>query len=156
MDQQPLSVDDVRAYLRPHRIDVLEIPADTSTAALAAEALGTTVDTIVKSLVFWAGDEPILVLVAGNRKLNARRLARDLGLDKVRLARPEEVVAVAGYPVGGVPPVAHRRRLRTLIDRHLLEPATVYAAAGSSNAIFPISPQRLLELTAGELTDAAE
>ncbi len=151
-----LSVADVRTWLAAHGIAVVELPADTSTAVLAADALGTTVATIVKSLLFLAGGEPLLVLAAGDRKVNARRLARELGVGKVRLAGPEDVIALTGYVVGGVPPVAHRAPLRTLIDRSLLAHPTIYAAAGASNAVFPITPDRLLEITGGELIDALD
>jgi Cys-tRNA(Pro) deacylase len=152
---EPLTVDDVRARLAPERIEVQELSADTSTAVLAAQALGTTVSAIVKSLLFLADGEPLLVLTSGERKVDARALSRSLGVKKVRMARPEEVIEFAGYPVGGVPPVAHRRPLRTLLDRTLLEHETVYAAAGAGNAIFAVSPARLQALTSAELTDAA-
>lgn len=150
-----LTVDDVRAHLAPEGIEVQELSADTSTAVLAARALGTTVSAIVKSLLFLADGEPLLVLASGDRKVDARALSRSLGVRKVRMARPEEVIELAGYPVGGVPPVAHRRPLRTLLDRSLFEHETVYAAAGAGNAIFAVSPDRLQSITAAELTDAA-
>lgn len=156
MSEAPVGVDAVRAYLRPHGIEVRELPADTSTAVLAAQALNTTVPTIVKSLLFLASGEPVLVLASGDRRVDARRLARELGLKKPRMARPDEVIEIAGYAVGGVPPVAHQRPLRTLFDRHLLEHPMVYAAAGANNAIFAVTPQRLLEITGAELTEAAE
>lgn len=149
-------MNDVRVWLHPHGIAVQELPADTSTAILAAAALGTTVDTIVKSLLFMVDGAPVLVLAAGDRKVNKRRLAEALGASAARLARPEEVTALAGYAVGGVPPVAHRQPLRTLVDRHLLAHPTVYAAAGAANAIFPVAPEQLLAMTGGESTDVAQ
>jgi prolyl-tRNA editing enzyme YbaK/EbsC (Cys-tRNA(Pro) deacylase) len=151
-----LTVDDVRDFLTPAGIVVQELPGDASTAQSAADALGTTVSTIVKSLLFLHDREPILVLVAGDRKLNQRTLAAELGGGKVRLAKPEQVLEITGYPVGGVPPVAHPSVLRTLLDRHLLEHPLVFAAAGAYNAIFPIEPRQLLELTGATLTAATE
>jgi prolyl-tRNA editing enzyme YbaK/EbsC (Cys-tRNA(Pro) deacylase) len=151
---QPLTVDDVRQFLAPLGIEVQELPADTSTAPSAAAALGTSVPTIVKSLLFRTGDDWTLALVAGDRRLDGRSLARELQSGTVRLAKPEEVVEVAGYPVGGVPPVAHRRQLRTVLDRHLLEHPVVWAAAGNYNAVFPIEPRRLQEITNANVTDA--
>ncbi len=155
MADRTRSVDDVRRYLEQHHVEVLELPADTSTAALAAQALHTTVDTIVKSLLFTAGDEAVLVLAAGDRTVETRALARLLGVGKARLARPQEVIDITGYAVGGVPPVAHRRPLRTLVDRHLMRHATVYAAAGAGNAVFAVAPDRLVELSGGEISDVA-
>ncbi len=150
------SVDDVRRSLASAGIVVHELPGDASTAQSAAEALNTTVATIVKSLLFLHGEQPLLVLVAGDRKLNQRKLSAELGGGKVRLARPEQVLDITGYPVGGVPPVAHRTPLKVLMDRYLLEHPVVYAAAGAYNAIFPVEPPRLLALTDAELTDATE
>jgi prolyl-tRNA editing enzyme YbaK/EbsC (Cys-tRNA(Pro) deacylase) len=153
MDDRPLSPSHVRDHLDPLGLTIVELPADTSTAALAARALNTQVATIVKSLLFFADGDPVLILAAGNRKVDVECLASDLGVAAVRLARPDEVARVTGYPVGGVPPVAHRRKLRTLVDRHLLGHGEVYAAAGAFNAVFAVSPRRLLDLTAGEITD---
>jgi Cys-tRNA(Pro) deacylase len=154
MAEEPLGVDDVRRRLEPEGIEVVELPANTSTAVLAAQALGTSVPAIVKSLLFLADGEPVLVLASGDRKVDSRALAREMGVKKVRMATPDECVVLAGYAVGGVPPIGHRRPLHTRFDRHLLEHETVYAAAGAANAIFAIAPQRLLELTGAEITDA--
>lgn len=154
MTEEPLGVAEVRRYLEPEGIEVVELPADTSTAVLAAQALGTSVPAIVKSLLFLAVREPVLVLASGDRRVDGRALARELGVKKVRMATPEECTALSGYAVGGVPPLAHRRPLRTLFDRNLLEHGTVYAAAGAYNAVFAVTPSRLQELTGAELTDA--
>lgn len=153
---EPLGVDHVRSVLAAEGIEVQELPADTSTAALAAQALNTTVPTIVKSLLFMADGEPLLVLASGDRRVDARSLARNLGARKVRMATPQECIDLAGHAVGGVPPVGHRRPMRALLDRHLLEHPVVYAAAGAGNAIFAVGPQRLMELTGAEITDAAQ
>jgi hypothetical protein len=75
MTENTRSPADVRAYLEQHRLEVVELPADTSTATSAAEALNTTVDTIVKSLLFVVGDEPVLVLAAGDRMVETGELA---------------------------------------------------------------------------------
>lgn len=146
---------DVRGYLEPLGISVQELPSDTSTAPLAARALGTPVDAIVKSLLFLLDGQAHLVLASGSRKVDQRVLAREQGADKARLAKPDEVLALTGYAVGGVPPVGHRRSLPTLIDVHLLELETVYAAAGAGNAVFAIAPAHLVELTGATLTEAA-
>jgi Cys-tRNA(Pro) deacylase len=149
-----LTVDHIRVALAPYGLTVRELFDDTSTAVLAAEALDTSVGSIVKSLLFDAGEESVLLLVAGDRKVDARALGRELGVSKVRLAKPDAVIAITGYAVGGVPPVGHKTRLRTLLDRALLEYDTVYAAAGTPNAIFAVQPERLRDITGAEITDA--
>ncbi|MDQ2745171.1 MAG: YbaK/EbsC family protein [Chloroflexota bacterium] len=150
------SVEDLHAYLSAAGLAIQQLPDNTSTAPLAAQALHTAVGTIVKSLLFYADDEPLLVLVAGDRKVNRARLASERNVARVRLASPEEVIAATGYAVGGVPPVAHLGPITTLIDRRLLDHETVYAAAGSAHVIFAVPSSRLVELTHGEFTDATE
>lgn len=154
--EKQLSVATVKDYLKPHGIEVVELPADTSTAVLAAQALSTEVAAIVKSLVFLVDGDPILVLASGDRRVNRERLSQELGGNSARLAPPDVVLRVTGYAVGGVPPVAHRTPIRTMMDRHLLSHPTVYAAAGAYNAVFPIPPSRLQELTQAKVTDATE
>ena len=120
--------------------------------------MGAPQGSIVKSLIFLADDAPLLVLVAGDQRADVKRLRAELGLSKrrLRIAQPDEVLAHTGFEVGGVPPVGHRAPLRTLIDRTLGRFDTVWAAAGSGHAVFPIAYQRLVEITGGEVLDFVE
>ena len=154
--EDPLPVDRVREALKPYGIEVRELEADTSTAVSAAEALGTTVPAIVKSLLFFVGQEPVLVLAPGDRKVDRAALARILGADRARLAKPEEALRVTGYAVGGVPPLGHRSRLRVVMDRGIFENPVVYAAAGAGNALFAVEPSRLQALTDGQVEDVTQ
>jgi prolyl-tRNA editing enzyme YbaK/EbsC (Cys-tRNA(Pro) deacylase) len=72
------------------------------------------------------------------------------------MASPEQVLEHTGYRIGGVPPVAHAKAFRVLLDRALLQYDVVYAAAGSPLAIFPTSPNRLIEISGAELVDVSE
>src|SRR5437868_13738406 len=94
--EEPFPVDRVRDALAPQGLSVRELPHNTSTAVLAAQALGTTVASIVKSLVFMADGEPVLLLVSGDRTVDRETLAAELGATSVRLDRPKEVLAIAG------------------------------------------------------------
>ena len=137
---------------------VQELPADTSTAEAAAEAVGAPVGSIVKSLIFLADGVPLLVLVAGDQRADVKRLRTFLGLSKrrLRIARPDDVLAHTGYEVGGVPPVGYGEPLRTLIDRTLTRFDTVWAAAGNAHAVVPITYQQLVTITGGEVVDLVE
>ena len=137
---------------------VRELPSDTSTAQAAAEAVNAPQGSIVKSLIFLADGAPFLVLVAGDQRADAKRLRQMLGLSKrrLRIARPAEVLEHTGFEVGGVPPLGHRETLRTLIDRTLSRYQTVWAAAGSPNAVFPIACEKLIAVTSGEVVDLVE
>jgi len=137
---------------------VRELPADTSTAEAAARAVDAPQGSIVKSLVFLVDSAPLLVLAAGDQRVDVKRLRTILGLSKrrLRIARPAEVLEHTGFEVGGVPPVGHNPRLRTLIDRTLARYETVWAAAGSAHAVFPITYGQLVTITNGEVMELVQ
>jgi prolyl-tRNA editing enzyme YbaK/EbsC (Cys-tRNA(Pro) deacylase) len=133
---------------------VSECAQSTRTAEQAAAAVGTTVGRIVKSLVFMAGQEPLLALVSGANRLDTERLAAHLGRP-VRRASADEVRDATGFGIGGVPPVGHGRPLAVVIDRDLVAYDVVYAAAGTPHAVFPITPSDLQRITGGVVVDLA-
>jgi len=128
----------------------------TRTAQLAAQAIGTELGSIVKSLVFLADGEPVLVLVAGDRRADPGKLKSLLGARRVMIANADQVRQATGFAIGGVPPVAYDHPLRTLIDENLGRFQTVYAAAGSPQAVFPIAYGQLVALTGGQEVDCTE
>ncbi len=138
-------------------IQVVEFDTSTATARQAASAAGCELGAIVKSLLFLVSGTPVLVLVAGDRMADQRRLAAHFGVGKkkIGLADPETVRTIAGYEVSGVPPIGHDIRLPVFIDKSLERFDTVWAAAGSSNAVFPISLSRLAEISGGQIIEIA-
>jgi prolyl-tRNA editing enzyme YbaK/EbsC (Cys-tRNA(Pro) deacylase) len=128
-------------------------PARTS--AEAAATLGCSVAEIAKSLVFRAGDdEPVLVIASGGNRVDESKLAALAGA-RIARADPEFVRAVTGYAIGGIPPLAHARPLRTFVDRDLLRYAVVHAAGGTPRAMFPIAPADLVRVSGGTVADVA-
>jgi prolyl-tRNA editing enzyme YbaK/EbsC (Cys-tRNA(Pro) deacylase) len=132
--------------------EVIVLAESARTAAQAAAACGVAVGQIVKSLVFMAGDEPILVLVSGANQVDERRLAAHCG-QPIRRADADAVRGSTGYAIGGVPPVGHPRTLRVFIDRDLLGYDRLIAAAGTPHAVFPITPAELCRVTGGAVAD---
>jgi prolyl-tRNA editing enzyme YbaK/EbsC (Cys-tRNA(Pro) deacylase) len=130
-------------------VPVTVFPTSTRTVAEAAATVGALEAQIVKSLVLVSGEGPVLVLASGTNRLDLGLLGAGLGRT-LRMATADEVRAITGYAVGGVPPVGHATALPIYIDRDLLRYEVVYAAAGTPNAAFPIAPARLVEITAGE------
>lgn len=149
------SVDRVRDYFsqRGMKIDVKELPSSTRTAQLAADAVGTSLGSIVKSLVFIADGRSVLALVAGDQRADPAKIARCTNAQSARIANADEVRAATSYAIGGVPPVAHSQPLETLIDRTLLRFDKLWAAAGAPNAVFEIETKQLVELTRGRVED---
>jgi prolyl-tRNA editing enzyme YbaK/EbsC (Cys-tRNA(Pro) deacylase) len=133
---------------------IVEFAESTRTAQEAATAIGTTVGRIVKSLVFMAGEEPVLALVSGDNRLDTARLSAYLERP-VRRASADEVREASGFAIGGVPPLGHTRSMTVFIDRDLTGYDLVYAAAGTPNAVFPITPSDLERVTGGTVLDLA-
>jgi prolyl-tRNA editing enzyme YbaK/EbsC (Cys-tRNA(Pro) deacylase) len=125
-------------------VEVREFDASTRTAQDAADAIGCGVGQIVKSLVWMAGDEPVLALVGGDRRLDPDRLGAALGTRDVRQAGADEVRAATGFAIGGVPPFGHPTALRAVMDEGLAHHETVWAAAGTPRSVFAIGPEELV------------
>src|SRR5579875_1593041 len=125
-------------------IEVRTLSDSARTAALAAAALGVEVGQIVKSLVFLRGDEPVMVLCAGDRRVDAGRLG-------LAAAPAERVRAVTGFSIGGVPPLGHDVELHTTIDESLRRFEVVWAAAGTPHDVFPIETETLIGAIPGAL-----
>ena len=148
------SVQRVHEALRAAGIDtpIVEFAATTRTAGDAAAAIGTTVPRIVKSLVFMADGEPLIVLASGANRVDIARLERQIG-KAIAQATPDQVRASTGYAVGGVPPLGYPTRLDVILDRDLLQYDEVWAAAGSPNVVFAVSPADLARVTVARVCD---
>src|ERR671925_346287 len=105
---------------RDSSAEVIRVPDSTRTAVEAAAALGTSVAQIVKSLVFIADDQPLLVLTSGSERVSLDKVRAIVGGD-VRRADADTVKRLTGYAIGGVPPLAHASPARVLMDPHLHE-----------------------------------
>ena len=134
-------------------VQVVRVPGSSKTAVQAAEAVGCAVGAIVRSLVFVADGQPTVVLCPGDRRVDMPKLAALLGDTRVAMAPAEVVRTATGYAIGGVPPLGHTTPLPIYMDQALLAWPTVYAAAGAHDALFPIAPQTLQEVTHAQLVD---
>jgi prolyl-tRNA editing enzyme YbaK/EbsC (Cys-tRNA(Pro) deacylase) len=127
---------------------VQESETTTRTAADAAAHIGCTVEQIVKSLIFkgLTSSKPILVLTSG-----ANRVAEDLisgyAGEPIGRADPDFVRTITGFAIGGVPPLGHLQTMETYLDEDLMQYATIWAAAGTPNAVFELTPAMLKAMT---------
>lgn len=133
-------------------VSVRQFPQGTRTAEDAARAIGCEVGQIVKSLVFVAGERPVVALVSGANRLDERRLGAIAG-EPVRKADAEAARVATGYSIGGVPPFGHATEVPVYMDRDLLNYAIVWAAAGRPDSVFEIEPERLRELSNAVVVD---
>lgn len=133
---------------------VREFPESTRTAAEAAAAIGCAVGQIAKSLIFRARESgrPVLVIASGSNRVDEKRVAAILG-EKIERADADFVREKTGFAIGGVPPLAHRETPVTLIDSDLERFEEIWAAAGTPNAVFALTPHALAEATQGTLAE---
>ena len=131
-------------------LTVVELPQSTRTAAEAALAVGCAVGQIVKSIIFRAAksNRPVLVITSGANRVSEKAVAALLGEPLAR-ADADFVRARTGFVIGGVPPIGHVEPPVTFIDEDLLAYAEIWAAAGTPNAIFRLTPGDLLALATG-------
>jgi prolyl-tRNA editing enzyme YbaK/EbsC (Cys-tRNA(Pro) deacylase) len=120
------------------------------TAAAAAAALGCDVAAITNSLVFDLAGTPLLILASGAARVDVHKVAARLGTGKIRRASPEFVLKHTGQEVGGVAPVGHPEKIRTLLDTSLQEHEVLWAGAGDHNSMFSITYKELQKITGAE------
>lgn len=135
---------------------VMEFDASTRTAADAAAAIGCTVAQIAKSIVFRSvtTDRPVLVVASGSNRVDEKRIAALIG-EKIARADAEFVRERTGFAIGGVPPVGHATPPIVLLDADLQSHASIWAAAGTPNAVFELTPAGLARLTGAAFADIA-
>jgi prolyl-tRNA editing enzyme YbaK/EbsC (Cys-tRNA(Pro) deacylase) len=131
---------------------VREMEQTTRSAQDAARAVGCEVGQIAKSLVFMgaASRRAILVVASGANRVNESVLAQAAG-EPIQKADAELVRAQAGYAIGGVPPVGHPQPLSVLIDEDLMRHPLIWAAAGTPQAVFHLTPEELVRITNGRV-----
>ena len=131
---------------------VMELPASTRSSADAAKAVGCQVGQIAKSIVFQGEKthQPVLVIASGANRINEQRIQGVLG-EPIGKADAEYVRSHTGFVIGGVPPVGHAEKMAIFIDEDLLNYEEIWAAAGTPNAVFRLTPQDLVKVTGGRV-----
>ena len=135
--------------------EVIELDVHARTSQQAADALGVTVGQIAKSLGFIVNGAPIMVIAAGDNRVDEGKVSALAG-GKIRRADPDQVKQATGYSIGGVPPVAHASRLPIWIDRDLGRHAVFYAAAGLPECVFPLTLDELVRASGGTVADVKQ
>lgn len=129
---------------------VIEFSESTRTAQEAADRVGCALGQIVKSLIFRGlqSGKPILVLTSGANRVDEKRLSQVTG-EPIGRADPDLVRTTTGFAIGGVPPLGHATRIETYLDEDLLQYPALWAAAGTPNAVFELTPADLQKMTGG-------
>lgn len=139
-------------------IDVHEFPEGTKTAIDAAEAIGCEVAEIASSIVFEVDDRVVVVITSGANRVSEAKLSTALDASEadVSIADAETIKNTLGWSIGGVPPFCHASEVPVLLDETLTDYETVWAAAGTPSAVFPIDSETLLEISEADVAMVAE
>ena len=130
---------------------VIEHAESTRTAQEAADRAGCALGQIVKSLIFRGktSGKPILVLTSGANRVDEKRISEYAG-EAISRADADFVRTVTGFAIGGVPPIGHVEKMETYLDEDFLPYQTIWAAAGTPNAIFELKTEDLQKMTNGK------
>lgn len=143
-----MSIEKVRDYFKEYGIEdkILEFPVSSATVELAAKALNTEGCRIAKTLSFSVNDAPILIVTAGDAKIDNKKYKTYFGA-KAKMLSFDEVEEKIGHAVGGVCPFAINDGVRVYLDESIKRFPTVFPACGSSNSAIELTPDELEKLS---------
>ncbi len=135
-----MSIEKVRAYFRGIGIEdkIIELDESSATVELAAQALGTEGCRIAKTLSFMVNDMPILIVTAGDVKVDNKKYREEYGV-KAKMLSPDTVTELIGHAVGGVCPFAVNEGVTVYLDESLKRFETVFPACGSGNSAIELT-----------------
>lgn len=141
-------MDKVKEYLKQYDMDnkIITFDASTATVELAAKALNCEEARIAKTLSFRLSDRCIVIVTAGDKKIDNAKYKNEFG-EKAKMLHYEEVLDIIGHPVGGVCPFAVNEGVEIYLDNSLKEYNTVFPACGSSHNAIEITPNNLEKVT---------
>ena len=144
-----MSIERARAYLAEKGVAdrIRELDHSSATVELAAEALGVEPARIAKTLSFMLHETPILIVAAGDAKIDNHKYKSFFGV-KAKMLTPEEAETLIGHAVGGVCPFGVPENVKIYLDRSLTRFETVFPACGSSNSAIELTIPELEELSA--------
>lgn len=139
-----MAIEKVKEYFRNLEIEdrVMEFPVSSATVELAAKALNTEPCRIAKTLSFMVGESPLLIVAAGDAKIDNKKYKAYFGA-KAKMLSPDEVVEKIGHAIGGVCPFAINEGVKVYLDDSLKRFTTVFPACGSSNSAIELTPEEL-------------
>lgn len=140
-----LDAADLQQFCRERALpaQLVRLSTPTLTVQAAAEAVGCPPEQIVKTVLFMADGSPVVAVASGLARIDRRAVAEhcQTSSKRVRLASPQEVEHITGYPVGALPPFGHLESLLTLLDLRVLEQEQIYAGGGGENVLLQMAPQ---------------
>lgn len=135
-----MAIEKVREYFKAFGMEdrILEFDVSSATVELAAQAVGCEPERIAKTLSFMLPEGPILIVAAGDAKIDNRKF-KDQFHTKAKMLTPDEVVELVGHAIGGVCPFGINEGVTVYLDESLKRFETVFPACGSSNSAIELS-----------------
>ena len=139
-----MSIEKVREYFKKNNMEnrIKEFEVSSATVELAAKAVNCEPARIAKTLSFKINEKPILIVVAGDAKIDNHKYKERYG-KKAKMLTHEEVLNLIGHPIGGVCPFAINDGVEVYLDELLKRFKTIYPACGSSNSAIELSIEEL-------------
>ena len=139
-----MSIEKVREYFKKNNMEnrIKEFEVSSATVELAAKAVNCEPARIAKTLSFKINEKPILIVVAGDAKIDNHKYKERYG-KKAKMLTHEEVLNLIGHPIGGVCPFAINDGVEVYLDESLKRFKTMYPACGSSNSAIELSIEEL-------------
>lgn len=139
-----MSLNEVKLFFKEHgrEGDVVELDESSATVDLAAKALDVMPGRIAKTLAIWSNDKPILLVIAGDHKLNNSKFKKEFN-QRMSMLKFKEVEEITGHPVGGVCPFGNNNGLPIYLDISLKAYDTIFPACGSENSMIELTPKEL-------------
>jgi prolyl-tRNA editing enzyme YbaK/EbsC (Cys-tRNA(Pro) deacylase) len=148
------SAQRVQDILTQHGLDlqVIEFKELTRTAQEAAHVIGCEVGQIAKTLIFRGkiSSKPICVIASGKNRVDEKKIVQYIG-EEIERPDAEYVLQHTGFSIGGIPPIGYQLEMKPLIDEDLMAYSEIWAAAGTPNSVFRLSPSDLLKITDGRV-----
>jgi len=144
-----MSIEKAREFFRGVGIEdrIMEFTVSSATVELAAQALGVAPARIAKTLSFKDGDGCILIVAAGDARIDNHRFKEQFGR-KAKMLSPDEALTLIGHAVGGVCPFGINEGVPVYIDKSVLRFKTVFPAVGSSSSAIELTPDELYKYSA--------
>ena len=135
-----MSIEKVRAYFRSFGMEdrVMEFSVSSATVELAAQALHCEPHRIAKTLSFMVGEKPVLIVAAGDARIDNPKFKARFAM-KAKMLSPDEVLSLVGHPVGGVCPFGINEGVEVFLDESLRRFETVFPAVGSGNSAIELT-----------------
>lgn len=147
-----MSIEQVKEYLKQFNKDknILELDSSSATVELAAHALNVNPARIAKTLSFKKDTSCLLIVTAGDTKIDNKKFKSEFGL-KAKMLTPQEVIDITGHAIGGVCPFGLKNdNIKIYCDNSIKRFETIFPACGSSNSAIELTPDELFEISKSE------